>query len=477
MAYGQKNYNEYVGNSKYRIAQIGCFLVSFSNLLQRFGNDTDPLRLNREFTNRGAYLADASDGGVRDLLSWWSVASYDNSIVVTATGKGVPPHNDCIVGFNYGAGLTHFSLVADKNAGTIVDSFDGKVKSWNIYGGPKTWAAYKDNTPNIQPVSIAPVPTSANYVGGEVTVLPGWGIANAAKAAGWPDWDTETRWNAIAQLNGHANRNDFRLFAGMRIKVGSPQAAAPAPVQQAADTVVVQKGWGLSKVAQAAGFADYDTAARWAIIASLNGSSNWGDFNKRLAVGQVVRVREAAPVAVPTPAPVAAPTPVVEAAPAVVTTPTEEKIAVTVVPVNYKDTYIEDAKEYIATENIVVKDLDGLQKDLQLVANQKVNASGTFVKDGITYVRSKYHAKNGLWYGVPMTALANNDTKKYVGKLRNDDDLDDDELFNIDLSLETKELLHTLSSREKVVATVGKIQYFFTNVFGKLRFNKKKEDK
>jgi hypothetical protein len=55
--------------------------------------------------------------------------------------------------------------------------------------------------------------------------------------------------------------------------------------------VTVKSGWGLSNVAQAAGFGDAWSENRWAAIARLNGSSNWRTFNNRLKPGQKVRVK------------------------------------------------------------------------------------------------------------------------------------------------------------------------------------------
>jgi hypothetical protein len=65
-------------------------------------------------------------------------------------------------------------------------------------------------------------------------------------------------------------------------------AAAPAPAKK---YVTVQRGWGLSNVARAAGFKDYGSEARWAAIAKLNGSGNWRAYNNSLKPNQKVRVK------------------------------------------------------------------------------------------------------------------------------------------------------------------------------------------
>lgn len=143
--YAQRDYPQILGNppNPYTIAQIGCFLTSFCNLRTRYGRPVDPPTLNNFFRDHGLYL-DIGDPG-RDGLAFSSISQYDPNVVLTATGLGAPPSNNAIVKFIYNGGLTHFCLVNDVNNGTIVDSWDGQVKSWNVYGGPKSWATYKDN--------------------------------------------------------------------------------------------------------------------------------------------------------------------------------------------------------------------------------------------------------------------------------------------------------------------------------------------
>lgn len=468
MAFAQSKYNELQGvNGRYRINQIGCFLVSFCNLLERFGKPIDPLGLNREFIKHGIYID--IDDGVRDDLGWTSITRLNPNIVVTRTGGNVPPSNNCIVKFTGLRGFgTHFSLVADAAKGLIIDSFDGNVKSWNVYGGPKAWAEYKDNTVVATPQHVTPVPTSPAYNGAEITILMGWGLANAARAAGYQDWDSQARWSAIAALNGSSDWKAYnaKLYPGQRIRVGSPQAIKPTAI---AEFVTVQRGWGLSNVAQAAGYADFDTQARWSHIAKLNGSSNWSDFNARLITGQSIRTKEAAATPAVSAAPPPQPTPAPKPAPS-----SEPDNRVTVkVNKSYKDTFQANPKTYIAATSMEVYDLDGLLPVMQLTKNQKVNAAGTFVKkssDGklIAYAITVNHKQKNMWYGIPTDALVSEDNQKYIGKLLTDDD-DDDDIFNIDMSLEVKEMMNNLTGHEKIVAIVGKIQSVFIGIANKFK--------
>lgn len=78
--------------------------------------------------------------------------------------------------------------------------------------------------------------------------------------------------------------------------------------------------------------------------------------------------------------------------------------------------------DYIASMSLVVKDLAGVNPDLQLVRAQSVKIAGEFVKDGVSYYITKASHDNGRWYGIPV---------KYDGK---DTLVEDDNLFDMFLS-------------------------------------------
>lgn len=69
--------------------------------------------------------------------------------------------------------------------------------------------------------------------------------------------------------------------------------------------ITVQAGWGLSHVAQAAGYSDFAQASAWERIYNLNkgfrGANNWQELNARMGAGDNLRVREDS---APTPQPV-----------------------------------------------------------------------------------------------------------------------------------------------------------------------------
>lgn len=491
MAYGQKNYLEIQGiNGKYRISQIGCFLVSFSNLLERFGKGITPLELNKSFKDKSVYID--VDDGIKDDLAWTSISKHNPNIVVTATGIGKPTNNNSIVKFS---GLqstfgTHFCLVADAEAGTIIDSWDGKVKSWNTYGGPKSWASYIDTTPVSNPGPVVSVATPNTIV-----VQKGWGISHVAKAAGYADFADASRWNYIAQLNGHADHSTFKLSPNQVVKikgdvvvpVAVPQPA-PAVVTPEVVNVTIQAGWGVSHALKAVGYnkQQWENPLEWSRTAELNGYKP-NEF--RLKPNQVIKVyKTPLSIEVPAQVTVASPTPtVVTPAPeavqpvAPVVPPKEEsevKIEVKVNPSNpkaYQESVEGIKRVYIATTSVIVKDMDGLHMDRQLVKGQKVNGAQIFEKAGQQYVRTQRSVDEGIWYGIPLESLSvGQDPNSYIGPLTADLD-EDDSLFDIDTAKELKELANHLSGREKIVALLARIQGVFLRVLQSVKLKKTKE--
>lgn len=106
-----------------------------------------------------------------------------------------------------------------------------------------------------------------------------------------------TRWGTSVEAICNANRAKYpsigtgsNAFLGAGWVIVNPASGGAVPASNA-QFVTVQAGWGLSSVAQAAGYSDAGTPARWAAIAALNGSNDWRGFNAGLKASQAVRVR------------------------------------------------------------------------------------------------------------------------------------------------------------------------------------------
>lgn len=471
MSYGQKNYLETQGiNGRYRISQIGCFLTSFSNLLERFGRGKSPVELNAVFRDHGIYID--VDDGVKDDLYWGAITKYDGNIVVTRTGTGNPPSNNCIVKFtnqNNPFG-THFCLVNDVGNGSIVDSWDGQVKGWDAYGGPDYWAEYADNTPAPQPASFdMPAVNSqirltsgprTTYVAGTTTKAGVINVTDNTFVYTIHGYDPKYK-NRVIINSKSAGGNGVALAlyytSGSKIDgwetYTPPAPTAPAPTSNTVD-IKIEKGWGISHALKSAGYTkeQWENPAEWQRVAELNGHPE----GLRLNPGDTIKVYK-------TPLEIAKPEPVV---PIERPQPSEDKVEVKVVPTDpnaYQATAHDVSEVYIAQESVVVTDMQGLHMARQLVKGQRVNGAQVFEKDGVQYVRTAKSVENDVWYGVPLSSLSRGqDPNTYVGPLP--DDVEDDTPFDLNMAREAREYLHVLSGREKLVAILARVQGFFARV-------------
>lgn len=497
MAFGQKNYQEKVGNGQYTIAEVGCFLTAFSNLLERFGEIIDPPSLNGFFMNKGAYLRDP-DGSNEDL-GWGSVSAYDPSIHVMATGgSGWPSNDNAIVKFLYrsphsGQMVTHFCLVASAANRTILDSWDGVVKDPGIYGQPIAWAEYEKPapapiTPTVPENHESPVsPSPADYDGHSVTIQPGWGLSNAAEAAGYPDAGTPARWEAIAALNGSGDWTSFNaaLKPGQRIVVGqySAPAPTPAPAEPAkpANIVYTRLDTPLDLMTNKPthkwdlGFEfDHDAVSVQDLpVGSLFRAVGKGqktnhdrpcyymteeDFGNADQTGIPTNNHGVNTVDL-SPAPAPAPTPQPEQPPAPTPPAPESEGEAVPVKIDWKGSFTKflSPQRYIANKNVVVKDLEdeSPRPDMQLINKQLVIVGGTFSRNGQKYYRTAKSAEAGVWYGIPEEDL----TKE--------SDLQEDNLMD-ELLHEAPKIRHDLdipTNKEKMLGAVASVEGVFSRAF------------
>lgn len=283
--YAQENYTEQLGSGPHTttIAAAGCYVTAFANLLHNFGIQCDPETLNAFFIQHNDYIAEAD--GTKDLLSAGSITAFNPNIRVVAQGSGAPAANNTIVKFIYGNNVSHFCLVSDFSKGLIVDSYDGRIKSWSVYGGPRSWAAYTDAA--AAPATTAkPSQAGGNY---EVVVaVPGYFTSNdAANHQRQADTVAPGEYSIFNQANGMVNVTTKSGVAGSWINPADNHENAPAPTFV---MVTTQHGWGLERIAEAAHVPNAASPAAWEAIAAANGSNDWQAFNKALKPGQPVKV-------------------------------------------------------------------------------------------------------------------------------------------------------------------------------------------
>ena len=372
MSYAQTNYLQPIGiaPTKYTIAATGCFLTAFANLLtDRFSKPIDPVGLNAVFRDRGIYID--VDDGVRDDLAWSSVTAFDGSVTVVQTGSGAPTNDNSIVKFIYksprtGQTTTHFSIVASAARGTIIDSWDGKEKSWNVYGGPKAYATYANSNPQpIQPIA-APSP-AANT--GKLLFLP-------ASAGQWRIYNVGGPYGVGHEI--------------AKLWPGNPEWA-PGLTYEILGTIApnIYKIRTESK-GEVAIYAGPDTVAQ---------------FKDKPAP---------APEPVPVPATTTVSPPAAEATVTVTPQPVHVEVAeptpsiseeVPVVPVDWHTVDTAKAGVYRAKADITINDADGLQVPVIMHKDDRVTLAGTFKPKDIEYGISVKSVKNKTWYAIPLENL------------------------------------------------------------------------
>lgn len=155
MTYAQKNYGSNIGDSDLTIAEAGSLLTAIANLLTHFGYDQNP-----------EAIAAKLEGLETDPLhiSWGHISKIIPEVAIYAIGNGAPSYSDSIVVFNHN-GRVSYAAVADVEARTIIDSFDGEEKDWDLYGGPKIFVTFVKYPPlEVTPLVIPVVSPAVQEV-------------------------------------------------------------------------------------------------------------------------------------------------------------------------------------------------------------------------------------------------------------------------------------------------------------------------
>lgn len=451
--YGQINYKQKLGTGPkaVSIAAAGCFVTADANLLKRFGDgNTDPATLNQWFIDHGTYIVEAD--GTKDLLSWGAITAYNPNVRAVAIGDGSPTDDNSIVKFVYDGGKTHFCLVASAGMGTIVDSWDGVIKSWNAYGGPVAYATYSHAAP--QPATTAKAQARytvvENYPNGKQVKLNKqptqlWGMNYAF--AYMVDHPVETHnqgevWTVTNKVH-HEDGYDYYRREGQVDGFNVLDCDDYTPPAPLVIPPLPPKVYTSNEVGGIL-FSSIDNAPKPMYINRVGGAEKWSfkdvgnwrdfksvqhfeygaqvfivgqakhpipptgatylmiddDFGNFRNTGDVVNqygfgvadLSETRPPALP----VNTPAPIVPDS-----------------PQDWHDTYKPFAKavHYVATRDTMVHDLDARQPDLPLPRYKPgsadklgmVAAYGTVTKDGVEYYRLKIatDATFKLWYCIP----------------------------------------------------------------------------
>lgn len=327
----------------------------------------------------------------------------------------------------------------------VFNQADGMVNVTVNPGVPGSWVNPGDNK---APVAAA-APPAANYDGNAITIQPGWGLSNAAQAAGYPDSNSPLRWNAIAKLNGSDDWQTYnsQLKVGMRVVVGKyatpvPEAAPAAPAQPTAPTPAPITYTKLSEplhlvtkqtpthvwmldfktyaearsamdLPQGAAFLAYGKAQRTDLDhpAYFMTQEDFGnaDTTGIAANGRGINTVDLAPAPAPQVLPDATP-----AAPGAA-----KPVAVTAVPdLDKRFTYVPFAEPRWFTAPQPVANILDLRTTVNpdgsidypypaqsLAQDQPVQVAGVMTKGNDKYYRTVVGASNGSYYGIPMAAL------------------------------------------------------------------------
>lgn len=167
--YGQINFIQKVGNSGLGINEAGCFVTADCKLLEKVGVNVLPPDLNTFYTQKKLYTYDLTDKA-NDDITWSTVTKYCPQLVVNQIGgAGFPGSDLAQVEFRYkdhtGHEVTHFCAVNSAADHSIIDSWDGKVRTpaeyEHVYGQPIAWATFIFHTPQTTPAGVHSAPVSA----------------------------------------------------------------------------------------------------------------------------------------------------------------------------------------------------------------------------------------------------------------------------------------------------------------------------
>lgn len=152
---------------------------------------------------------------------------------------GPPNYDGVSITVQRGWGVSHAAKAAgfpdfkSKDRWNLIAKLNGRpnYKYFSVHPGQRIKVGrYVPPVKKKQPKPVAP-----NYDGARITLLPGWGISQAMKAADYPEeiysQEQPDIWTAISKKNGFDNYKTFNanLRPGQRIWIGSYEHFKPKP--------------------------------------------------------------------------------------------------------------------------------------------------------------------------------------------------------------------------------------------------------
>lgn len=440
-------------------SQNPSLVIAFANLLAQVGEAVDPADLQATLISDNRPLSWLS---LPEHFDWLNIESASDS-------GGWPSTNDAIVKFlviDQGMTVEHYCLVSDPLDHTIVDSYDGNVKSFALYGNPQGWAQYTEV--DRIPVTVEPSPPASNRL---YTWLQGDILSMVARRIGCTGQE-------LLEHNDIDNADD--ITPGTVLHLPHPMPEVPdrsIRYEQLPEKLEmhVSKDGGTKKwrFGNAKTWEDFSTAGfyphnmnitivgvAYVPITDKDGSQveaayymdtmsfgaynstgqvsvttgfNWSD----LETGHVDRHK---------------PAPIVEAATSLPTEVLEEK------KVEFQQMVADEANEHPEKypnffkstyqhldvpipctavlppelEFIWIEDHDNKRPPRKLHQSQEITIAGTFERASVFYARPLKAAENDYWFGVPMDVLISND-----------------DLYNTDKDRDTRAATNTLFWHER----------------------------
>ena len=435
------------------------FITAFSNLMTRYDVDINPQELSQAFQEINL-----------TSLTWSAITNYDSNVTLGNVGlpQVWPKTENAIVRLkavnpSTGEIIDHYCLIADPETNTIIDSFDGEVKQPEVYGPPLAYATYNhalldDVASNEDPVSD--IFNKPPRKGSTYTMMLHDNI-----------WEVALRLNLsgteLIEHNDIEDPSNIPVGTVLHLPYNIVYIERPSiryelydePKQMHVAKPEGIKRWSFGNVSSwkdlhGTGFYSYGTNIDVVAIAKVPiGEETAAYYMDSRALGQYsvtgkvdattgfnwtdldMGYMEKQQITKPTPPP--PPEPIVEP---VKTVPVKEVYA----PNLWKSTYKAFSKPaiYVSNRTILVHELDGRRPDRMFMINKQVLISGVFMHEGTAYGRPHGSAKNGYWFGIPMSDL-----------------ISENELYNTELDLPTRATMKNgqLTIQERGVVALSQL--------------------